>query len=236
MLVIENVHKHFRGVHALKGVSLKVDKGSIVAIVGDNGAGKSTLMKCISGVIKAESGTIFFGETDLIPLKLSERRANGIEMIYQDLALCKLQDVVTNVFLGREKTKGYFLDKRKMKDICQKIFKEFGIDIPLNSIAGSLSGGQQQSLAIIRAFISNSRLLIMDEPTAALGVKETENVLNHIKKLKEKQVSVIMISHRLSDVFKVADRIVVMKHGEVRYQLSPSETDIVDLTSKIMEG
>jgi D-xylose transport system ATP-binding protein len=236
MLKIEGVHKHFRGVHALKGVSLELSRGSVLALVGDNGAGKSTLMKCVSGVINPEMGSLVFDEQDITFSNPTACRAAGIEMIYQDLALCRQQDVITNVFLGREQKNGFFLNRTAMAEGCRSTFEELGIAISPGAIVGRLSGGQQQSVAIARALISNRKLLIMDEPTAALGAKETQRVLGHIRKLRERGTSVVMITHRLGDIFEVADRIVVMKQGEIRYNLAPGETDLKDLTSKIVEG
>jgi ABC-type sugar transport system ATPase subunit len=236
MLKIKSVHKYFRGIHALKDVSIELDGGTVLALVGDNGAGKSTLMKCISGVINPDAGSIIFNGQDITWGDPSSCRSAGIEMIYQDLALCRLQDVVSNVFLGCEETKGFFLNKGSMARKCRITFAGLGIDIPLNSIVGSLSGGQQQSIAIARSMLSNPKLLIMDEPTAALAVKEAQRVIEHILRLKQRQVSVVMITHRLGDVFDVADRIMVMRQGEVKYDLAPHETDLKDLTSKIVGG
>ncbi len=234
MLEVTKVHKRFRGVHALRSVSFSVPNGVVVAIVGDNGAGKSTLMKYISGAMNPDSGTISFNGTDLTHCNPKISRASGIEMIYQDLALCRLQDVVTNVFMGVEHTKGVFLNRSSMAKRCGNAFKKLGIHIPINSIVGKLSGGQQQSIAVARAMIANPQLLIMDEPTAALAVKETENVLKHIANVKKQGVSVIMISHNLLDVLKVADRVIVMRQGAISYDLAPEETDIRDLTAKVV--
>ncbi len=234
MLKITDLHKSFGGVQALDGVSLDIGQAQVVAIVGDNGAGKSTLMKCVSGMHQADTGRITFNNQDVTNDTPSQSRAIGIEMIYQDLGLCGQQDVVTNVFLGKEEKKGLFLDKVGMAGKCAKAFKELGIDIPLNTATKTLSGGQQQSVAIARAIISNPKLLITDEPTAALAVKEVNKVLKHIKVLKKKGISVVMITHRLSDIFEVADRIVVMRRGKIIHDLLPKETNLQDLTCKII--
>lgn len=236
MLDIQSLHKHFDGVHALNDVSLALGDGIVLGLVGDNGAGKSTLMKCVSGMLCPDGGRICFNGADITGSGPAGARAAGIEMIYQDLALCRKQDVVTNVFLGREHTKGVFLDRKTMRGESNATFSELGINIPLNMLVGNLSGGQQQSIAIVRAMLSKPKLLIMDEPTASLAVKESQRVLHHITKVKERGVSVVMISHNLADVLKVANRIVVMRHGAVKYDLAAEQTNIRDLTEKIVGG
>ena len=234
MLQIENLSKNFRGVCALNNVSLRLNKGEVIAFVGDNGAGKSTLMKCVSGALAADTGKIFFNEHDISWSDPDVCRQVGIEMIYQDLSLCRLQNVVANVFLGREVRKGIFIDRKFMSNQCQKAFADLGINIPLTAPVGNLSGGQQQSVAIARALIANPKLLIMDEPTAALASREVQRVLEQISLLKKRGVAVAMITHRLADIFEVADRIIVMSHGQVKYNLLPGETDLKDLTFRIV--
>ncbi|MEZ4754615.1 MAG: ATP-binding cassette domain-containing protein [Bdellovibrionota bacterium] len=236
MLELQNISKNFYGVKALDDVSLKLESGVVLAIVGDNGAGKSTLMKCVSAVISPDSGAISFNNQGIQSGNPASSKQAGIEMIYQDLSLCKLQDVVQNVFLGSELTKGLFLDRQSMIGQCNSVFKSLDIDIPKSSVVGSLSGGQQQSVAIARAMLRNPKLLIMDEPTAALAVKETQKVLEHILKVRDRGVSVIMITHNLQDVFEVADRILVMKQGRISYDITPQETSLEDLTGKIISG
>lgn len=240
VLEIQNIDKSFGGIHALNDVSFSVQSGEIIGLVGDNGAGKSTLMKCVSGVVVPDSGDIYF-EKKKIPLgQASLIRDHGIEMIYQDLALCPQQDVVSNIFLGREKMitiQGYqvpFLDRRTMKNRAQEILKKLNADIDLNSVVGDLSGGQQQAVAIARAMVDIPRLVIMDEPTAALGVKESRKVINLIKNLKKQNVTVIMISHHLPDVFETATRIVVMKHGSVDYDTSVTKTTLKAITERLL--
>lgn len=233
MLEICNIYKRFDGVHALENVSLTVNEGAVVGLVGDNGAGKSTLMKCVSRVLNTDSGKIFFNHTDITEAGPAQARAAGIEMIYQDLALCRKQDVVTNVFLGRERGK-IILDRKIMRDICQALFSELGIDISCDTIVGNLSGGQQQSIAIARAMLSKPKLLIMDEPTAALAARESHRVLDHIVRAREQGTCVIVISHNLPAVLQVASRIVVMKHGAVKFDLATEKTNIRDLTEKIV--
>jgi ABC-type sugar transport system ATPase subunit len=234
MLEINKLNKTFRGVQALSDVSLKLGSGCVLAIVGDNGAGKSTLMKCISGATIPDSGSIIFNEKTLLTGNPSASRSAGIEMIYQDLSLCAQQDVLTNIFLGREHRNGIFVNRRRMATECKHILETLGLTLSLDSIVGNLSGGQQQSIAIARALISKPQLLVMDEPTAALAVKEVKTVLEQILSLKNQGVSVIMITHRLVDVFEVADRVIVMSHGKIQHDITTQATNLADLTLKIV--
>ncbi len=233
MLKVQNIHKHFGGIQALNDVSFKINEGETLAIIGDNGAGKSTLMKCISGTHNPDTGKILFYNTGIHNATPRQTRSAGIEMLYQNLNLCGQQDVVTNIFLGKEQTKNGLLNKKSMTNIAIDMFKRLNIDIPVSTKVQNLSGGQQQSVAIARAMLSNPKLLIMDEPTAALGVQETRKVLNHIKELKNNNVSIIMITHNLSDVFDVADRIIIMKQGRIHDDLNSKNIDLNDIIEKI---
>jgi len=239
LLEIKNLHKHFGGIHALNDVSVKIAKGSVVGIVGDNGAGKSTLMKCISGAYSADSGEIYFEDLKLAQADPKRTRSLGIEMIYQDLNLCPQQDVVSNIFLGCELQKKLFrvinfLDKKKMREEAGLVLSRLNADVPLETAAGRLSGGQQQAVAIARAMLYSPKLVIMDEPTAALAVREVDKVCKLVKALKAQGVSVIIISHRLADIFEVADRIVVMRRGEIREDKAIGDTNIKEITSFII--
>jgi len=220
LLELVGVKKSFGAIEALRGVTFNVEAGSVVALVGDNGAGKSTLMKTITGVYKPDAGEVHF---DGVPLADKDPRAireAGVEMIYQDLALAKMRDVAANIFLGRERTWSFlglrFIDHKAMRDEAAAMIEKLGARVKsVSQIAGQLSGGQQQSVAIARALTFNPKLVIMDEPTAALAVREIEHVLDLIRRLKTQGIAVILISHRLTDVFAVADRIVVLRQGEV---------------------
>ncbi len=234
MLQINALTKNFRGVRALNNVTFQMDQRIVVAFVGDNGAGKSTLMKCVSGALTPDSGTIQFDSLDISRADPGICRDAGIEMIYQDLSLCRLQNVATNVFLGRELKNGMFLDKKLMEARCEEVFNELGVKISSRKSVGALSGGQQQSVAIARAMIAKPKLLIMDEPTAALSAKEVVSVLGQITALRTTGVAVAIITHRLADVFEVADRIIVMSQGEIKHDLATTETDLKDLTSRII--
>ncbi len=222
LLELDRVEKHFGAVQALRGVTFAVDRGEVVGLVGDNGAGKSTLMKTITGVHAPNAGTIRFDGALLNGKEPGEIRGLGIEMIYQDLALAKMQDVASNIFLGREPTKKLFglpvrmIDRARIEREAEAMIRKLGARVPSVQYAvGQLSGGQQQSVAIARALTFNPKLVIMDEPTAALAVREVEHVLELIRELKNQRIAVILISHRLTDVFAVCERIVALRQGEV---------------------
>jgi ABC-type sugar transport system ATPase subunit len=220
LLELRDVRKTFGAIEALRGVSFSVETGTVVGLVGDNGAGKSTLMKTITGVYAVDGGDIRFDGVSLIGKDPGAIREAGIEMIYQDLALARMRDVAANIFLGRELTRSVLgvrlIDTKRMRTEADAMIARLGARI--NSVAqitGQLSGGQQQSVAIARALTFNPKLVIMDEPTAALAVREVEHVLDLIRTLKSQSIAVILISHRLTDVFSVCDRIAVLRQGTV---------------------
>ncbi|MEN3186695.1 MAG: ATP-binding cassette domain-containing protein [Atribacterota bacterium] len=217
ILVLKGITKYFGGVHALEDVDFEVYPQEIVALVGDNGAGKSTLVKIIAGVHQPTRGQIFFLNRPVEIRNPHDAQALGIEIVYQELALIETRDVPANFFLGREPVKGWgriFVDRKKMIEDTVRTLKELGIVLPsLRTLVRYLSGGQRQALAIGRVMPWGGRIIIMDEPTAALGVKESRRVLDLILRLKEKGCSVIVISHNMRHVFNVADRIVVLRGG-----------------------
>jgi len=222
LLELERVEKHFGAVQALRGVTFGVEPGEVVGLVGDNGAGKSTLMKTITGVHAPNGGAIHFDGQLLNGKDPGEIRRLGIEMIYQDLALARLQDVASNIFLGREPTRRVFglpirmIDRERIEREAEAMIQKLGARVPsVRYPVGQLSGGQQQSVAIARALTFDPKLVIMDEPTAALAVREVEHVLELIRELKNQRIAVILISHRLTDVFAVCDRIIALRQGEV---------------------
>jgi len=220
LLELSDVRKSFGAIEALRGATFSVDAGSVVGLVGDNGAGKSTLMKAITGVYAIDDGDIRFDGRSLIGKDPGEIRQAGIEMIYQDLALARMRDVASNIFLGRELTRSVLgvrlVDTKRMRAEAEAMIARLGARIPsVAQITGQLSGGQQQSVAIARALTFNPKLVIMDEPTAALAVREVEHVLDLIRTLRSHGIAVILISHRLTDVFSVCDRIVVLRQGAV---------------------
>lgn len=221
MLVVRQVSKFFGGLTALNKVDFEVYPGEVVALLGDNGAGKSTLIKCVSGVYTADEGEITFLGRDIAHAAPAVVREMGIQTIYQDLALAENLDVGANVFLGKEKMKRFLgvipvTDDEFMRTEAAKVLDRLDIHIPsLKQKLVSLSGGQRQAVAIARAIYWQAKLVIMDEPTAALGVPEQRKVLALIKSLRSEGIPVILISHTMQDVMEVADRIVVMRRGRV---------------------
>jgi len=221
LLQAVNLTKKFGGLTAVDSVSLDINIGEVVGLVGDNGAGKSTLIKMISGVYQPEAGEIFFEGRKVTFTGPREARDMGIETIYQDLALAENLDVGSNIFLGREIKRRYLgglvqtLDRSKMRVESNKVLSRLEIHIPsLAQQIRNLSGGQRQAVAIARTIYWNAKMVIMDEPTAALGVAEQRKVLRTVRTLVDQGVPVIIISHNMQDVFAVADRIVVMRRGK----------------------
>ena len=221
ILTATGVSKHFGGLIAVDEVDFDVYPGEVVALLGDNGAGKSTLIKCISGVYRPDQGKVVFNGEDITHHAPADIRSRGIETIYQDLALAENLDVGANVFLGKEKTRRLFglipvTDDNYMRQEASDALEELDIHIPsLKQKLVNLSGGQRQAVAITRAMYWNAQLVIMDEPTAALGVPEQRKVLALIRSLREQNIPVILISHTMHDVMAVADRMVVMRRGRV---------------------
>lgn len=241
LLALSNICKSFGAVDVLHGVDMQVKAGEVVGLVGDNGAGKSTLMKTITGIYQADEGSIMLDDQSILQLDTGERRSLGIEMIYQDLALAKQQDVSSNIFLGREPTKRFFgvlpglVDKRTMDKKAQEMIDRLGANLPsINRPVGSFSGGQQQTVAIARALTFNPKIVIMDEPTAALAVREVQSVLDLIQQLKSQKIAVVLISHRLNDVLSATDRIMVLRQGAVVANLITAETSMNQVISAIV--
>jgi ABC-type sugar transport system ATPase subunit len=235
LLDLVDVRKSFGPVEALRGVTFSVDAGEAVALLGDNGAGKSTLMKTITGIHRATSGTIRFAGADLAGQGPGEIRARGIEMIYQDLALAKQQDVASNIFLGREPIRRFLglpmIDKQRIEREAEAMIQRLGARVPsVRYLVGNLSGGQQQSVALT----FSPKLVIMDEPTAALAVREVEHVLDLVRELKRQGIAVILISHRLTDVFAVCDRVVALRQGQVVADEAIAETSMNAVVAHIV--
>ena len=230
ILQAKGLYKHFGGLVAVDHVSLDVYPGEVIGLLGDNGAGKSTLIKMISGAYKADGGQVLLdGEAVSFSTPLEARR-RGIETIYQDLALCDNLDASANIFLGREKMRhqlGIFrrLDRPYMLRESRQVLDQLDIRIPeLRNPIRQLSGGQRQAVSIARAVYWNAHLMIMDEPTASLGVPEQLKVLELIRTLRNQGVPVILISHNMQDVFAVADRVIVMRRGSKAGERKISET------------
>ncbi|MEN3186181.1 MAG: ATP-binding cassette domain-containing protein [Atribacterota bacterium] len=237
LLAVRDIVKRFGGLVALNRVSMEVYPGEVVGLLGDNGAGKSTLIKIVSGVHRADEGEIFFDGKEVKIANPMEALRLGIETIYQDLALAENLNVYSNIFLGREKLRKALglipvLDHDYMLQESKKVLHRLGIEIPsLKNKIKNLSGGQRQSVAISRSIYWNAKLLIMDEPTAALGVAEQRKVLNLVRTLSEQGVSIIIISHQLYDVFQVAHRLVVLRRGEKVGERLTKETNPDEIVS-----
>ncbi|WP_394837584.1 ATP-binding cassette domain-containing protein [Pendulispora rubella] len=215
VLELRGISKRFGAVQALTDVDLKVDAGEVVALVGDNGAGKSTLIKVISGVITPDGGTITWEGKPTHITRPHDAQTLGIATVFQDLALCDNLDVVGNLFLGRELGAGGVLDEIEMEKRARELLRTLSVKIPSVRIAiASLSGGQRQSVAIARSLLGQPKIVLLDEPTAALGVEQTAQVLDLIERLREQGLGVILISHNLADVRAVADRVVVLRLGK----------------------
>jgi D-xylose transport system ATP-binding protein len=221
LLEVKHLSKHFGGVMALHDVSLTVADGEIVGLVGDNGAGKSTLIKIISGVLRPDGGSIKVGGREAALYSPKDAALLGIQTVYQDLALCDNLDVVANMFLGNEQVsgRGPFYLRRLSEVMMEHRARESMRSLKITTLAslrvpvGSLSGGQRQAIAIARAVTRAARLLLLDEPTAALGVAQAETVRRLIGELKSRGIAVVLISHNLEDVFATADRIEVLRLG-----------------------
>jgi simple sugar transport system ATP-binding protein len=232
---LQGIRKTFGSHQALRGVDLDIYPGECLGLVGDNAAGKSTLTKVISGTYIPDGGTITMDGEEVRFSGPAEARNRNIEMVFQDLSLCDHIDVVGNLFLGREITKGPFLDRPTMLTEARKMLDALEIRIPrLTAKVEKLSGGQRQAIAIARAASFNPKVLIMDEPTSALAVAEVEAVLSLINRVKAKGVSVILITHRLQDLFRVCDRIAVMYEGTKVAERQIGETSLEDLVKLIV--
>ena len=241
ILSVRNVSKSFGAVQALHQVSFDVHPGEVIALAGDNGAGKSTLIKAISGVFRHDKGEILLGGEPIRFTTPQEAREHGIETIYQDLALADNLTIGENIFLGREPKRRLFgilpiLDREKMAEAAKQTMARLDFHVTrLDAPVAAFSGGQRQEIGIGRALFWNARLVIMDEPTAALGVPEQRKVLSLIKSLKAEGKGIIFISHNLRDIFEVADRIVVFRRGENAGARKPLETTH-DEVVKLMVG
>ena len=219
LLSVKNVRKQFGALFALDDVSVDFHEGEVVALLGDNGAGKSTLIKVISGTYVPDGGEIVLDGESVTFAGPRDALDAGIQTVFQDLALCDNLDVVDNLYLGRELRRSIvpglsFFDRRRMRENTERLLKELAVDLPsVDAKVKDLSGGQRQSVAIAKAVNSRCRVIIMDEPTAALGVAQTRKVLALVKELKARSMCVIYITHNMHDVMEVCDRCVVMKNG-----------------------
>ncbi|ROT34226.1 ATP-binding cassette domain-containing protein [Micromonospora sp. HM5-17] len=238
LLELRGIDKSFGPVQVLRDVDFSVNAGEVTALVGDNGAGKSTLVKCISGIYSIDAGEIIF---DGRPVHINSPRdaaTLGIEVVYQDLALCDNLDIVQNMFLGREKRSGLVLDEPTMEQMAAETLAGLSVRTvtSLRQHVSSLSGGQRQTVAIAKAVLWNSRVVILDEPTAALGVAQTAQVLELVRRLADNGLAVVLISHNMNDVFAVSDQIAMLYLGQMVAQLRTNDVTHAQVVELITAG
>jgi D-xylose transport system ATP-binding protein len=238
-LELRGISKAFGSVQALDDVDFAVRDGEVMALVGDNGAGKSTLIKCIAGIYSIDSGEILFDGKPVTIHGPKDAAKLGIEVVYQDLALCDNLDVVQNMFLGRETHDPVFrLREAPMEQRTAEVLKSLSVTTvrSIRQPVATLSGGQRQSVAVARAVLWNSRVVILDEPTAALGVAQTRQVLDLVKRLGEQGLAVVLISHNLHDIFEVADNITVLRLGQNVAEYKRTEVTQTQVVEAITAG
>lgn len=237
LLEVRNVSKSFGAIHAVNDISWSIEPGEVVGLMGDNGAGKSTLVKLIAGNFPPTDGEVLVDGDVCHFHKPIQARAKGIEVVYQDLALADNLTAAQNVFLGRELNKGFWpfrvLNKQAMIDRSAQLFDELKSETRPRDLVKKMSGGQRQAVAIARTRLSNAKLVLMDEPTAAISVRQVAEVLELIRRLKHQGVAVILISHRMPDVFAVSDRIIVMRRGTKVADKATTSTSPEEITGLI---
>ena len=238
ILSLRGIEKSFGPVQVLKGVDFDAYPGQVTALVGDNGAGKSTLIKCIAGIYNIDNGDYFYEGNKVHVGGPRDATELGIEIVYQDLALCDNLDIVHNMFLGREKKKGITLNEEEMEALARKTLDGLSVRTvkSIRQTVSSLSGGQRQTVAIARAVLWNSKVVILDEPTAALGVAQTEQVLNLVRRLADNGLAVILISHNLNDIFQVADNIAALYLGNMAAQVKKNDVTHAQVVQLITTG
>mgnify|MGYP001817647884 FL=1 len=235
VLDLQGISRSFGAVHALERVDLSLAQGEVLGLMGDNGAGKSTLVKIIAGNFPPSTGTILLDGEEVSFHSPLDARKHGIEIVYQDLALCNNLSAALNVFLGRELTRGFgpiqFIDRRAMKREAAKLFAAMKSETRPGDVVEKMSGGQRQAVAIARTRLSDPKIVLMDEPTAAISVRQVAEVLDMIRHLKETGHAVILISHRMPDVFAVSDRVAVLRRGN-----KVADKPIADITPDDVTG
>ena len=238
LLSLRGVNKSFGAVNVLRDVDFDVYPGEVTALVGDNGAGKSTLIKCVAGIHPFEEGEMTFEGQPVTIHGPKDANALGIEVVYQDLALCDNLDVVHNMFLGREVRSGLTLDETEMEKRAGETLNSLSVRTlrSLRQLVASLSGGQRQTVAIARAVLWNSKLVILDEPTAALGVAQTDQVLKLVRRLAENGLAVVLITHNMNDVFQVADNIACLYLGQMAAQVRAKDVNNTQVIELITAG
>ena len=238
ILELRNINKSFGPVDVLRNVDFAAYPGEVVALVGDNGAGKSTMVKCVSGTYTIDSGEYLFEGHPVNVHNPKDASDLGIEIVYQDLALCDNLDIVQNMFLGRERISGLVLNEGSMEQAAQETLASLSVRTvkSVRQRVSSLSGGQRQTVAIAKAVLWNSKVVILDEPTAALGVAQTAQVLALVRRLADRGVAVVLISHNMNDVLQVADRIAVLYLGEMAALVRRSDVNQQQLVELITTG
>jgi D-xylose transport system ATP-binding protein len=238
ILRMHGINKSFGPVHVLKDVDFEARAGEVTALVGDNGAGKSTLVKCIGGSYPIDSGTYEFDGHRAVVHSPRDAAALGIEIVYQDLALCDNLDVVQNMFLGRERVKGILLDEGDMEVSAKQVLESLRVRTlaSVRQRVSSLSGGQRQTVAIAKAVLWNNKLAILDEPTAALGVAQTAQVLDLVRRLADQGLAVVLISHNMNDVMQVADKIAVLYLGQIAATVNRADVNQTQVVELITSG
>ncbi|GAA3128633.1 ATP-binding cassette domain-containing protein [Planomonospora alba] len=238
VLELRGIDKSFGPVQVLHDVALSVYPGEVTALVGDNGAGKSTLVKCVGGIHPIDSGEYLFEGKPVQVGSPRDAAALGIEIVYQDLALCDNLDIVQNMFLGREHKRGLVLDEDTMEEMAAKTLESLSVRTvkSIRQLVSSLSGGQRQTVAIAKAVLWNSKVVILDEPTAALGVAQTAQVLELVRRLADQGLAVVLISHNMNDVFAVSDRIAALYLGRMAAQVKTSDVTHAQVVELITSG
>jgi D-xylose transport system ATP-binding protein len=238
ILALRNIFKSFGPVDVLRSVDFSAAAGQVTALVGDNGAGKSTLVKCVSGTYAIDSGDYLFEGRPVTVHSPRDASALGIEIVYQDLALCDNLDIVQNMFLGRERLSGITLDESSMEQAAEETLKSLSVRTvkSVRQRVASLSGGQRQTVAIAKAVLWNSKVVMLDEPTAALGVAQTAQVLSLVRRLADRGLAVVLISHNMNEVLQVADSIAVLYLGQMAAQVSRSDVNQQQLVELITTG
>ncbi|EHR50519.1 ABC-type sugar transport system, ATPase component [Saccharomonospora marina XMU15] len=238
ILELRGLNKSFGPVHVLHDVDLSVRAGEVTALVGDNGAGKSTLVKCIAGIHAADSGTVLFQGRQVHIRGPKDAAELGIEVVYQDLALADNLDVVQNMFLGRERGRPWLLDEASMEQAARKTLASLSVRTvkSVRTPVSALSGGQRQTVAIAKSVLWESKVVLLDEPTAALGVAQTRQVLDLVRRLAEQGLGVVLISHNMADVFEVSDRIAVLYLGRLAAEVHTKDVTHGQVVELITAG
>ena len=239
IIALKNVTKRFGGITALNSASLHVNKGEVVGLIGDNGAGKSTLIKTLVGVYSPDDGDIYIRGEKVTNWSSLKARVSGIETVFQDRALCPQQSIVWNIFMGKELTYpfGFIREKEQIRE-ANRLIREIGFTsklIDAESPVGNLSGGERQGVAIARAIYNKAELIILDEPTTALSLNETQKVFDFVNNVKKTERSVLFIGHNIFHVFDISDRFVILDRGEVVHQLNKDEVSSPEKLIKIMK-